>query len=154
MTSGVFMLVFIDRLNKINYANCFFYCQQWSLLRIYNWWIHERSSRLNFFHFHAVFGGNLTVSNSVVAPPAPPRPREILDPPVCWPDSVGDEHLSSIVLTALFTNSAIHKAAGSSVQLPSVPKMLLTGYPQRLFLLLAPIHSLWVIFQWDSGKME
>ena len=79
----------------------FFCCQQWSLLRIYNWWIHEWSSRSNFFIF-------MQFSVEIL----PPQTQWS---PVCWPHSVGDEHLSSIILTALFTNSAIHKAAGSSV---------------------------------------
>ena len=50
-------------------------------------------------------------------------------------------------------NSAIHKAAGS----------LATGHsqnaagsnaPQRLFLLVAPIHSLWDVFHWNGGTLE
>ena len=127
-----------------------FYCQQWSLLRIYNWWIHERSSRSNFFHFHAVFGGNLTTSTQWLHPTPPPRPREILDPPVCWADSVGYSqvlYLQRYSPTAQFTKPP-------APQLPSVPKKLLAGMPPEI-VPVAGYHSQpmghFSVGQWKDG---
>ena len=145
----LYMLVLIDRLNKINYANCFFYCQQWSLLRIYN--CGSTSGPLGAISFISCSfrwkSYHVKLSGCTPPPPGNPGSASLLTR-FCW------------WWTPLkyYTYRTIHQQRNSQsrrfLSYRLFPKCCWQECPQRLFLLLAPIHSLWVIFQWDSGKME
>ena len=78
--------------------------------------------------------------------------------------TTGSEMLSHLILSVALPFTvlrykihsaacAIHKATGYLVTSPS-QNAAGRNTPLRLFLLLAPIHSLWDIFQWNGGSMK
>ena len=78
--------------------------------------------------------------------------------------TTGSEMLSLLILSVALTFTvlrykihsaacAIHKTTGSLVTSPS-QNAAGRNTPLRPFLLLAPIHSPWDIFQWNGRTME